>query len=98
MSVQMDRSGPGRDRIETESREETDSLVLEHLQRIARNGIAAASKRDLAAALPMSPATASRALARLMDAGRIELVTRGTGGRYRSRYRVHAAIPAQPAA
>lgn len=99
MPVEMSRTGPDLDRTEMDSREQLDALVLEHLRRTANvAGIAKASKRSLAVALPISPATAQRSLARLTDAGRIELVSIGTGGRYQSRFRVLAVVPAQPAA
>lgn len=87
MSTLMTRIDPGRDLIA--SRDETDALVLNHLRGLAgAHGVATASNRDLAAALPISPATARRAVARLIDTGAIELVARGTGGRYRSRFRI----------
>ena len=99
MSAQMTRTDPGRDLSEISSREETDALVLRHLRNIANpRGSAAASNRDLAAVLPVSPATARRAIARLMAAGDLELVARGTGGRYRSRFRVHAVATSTTAA
>ena len=93
MPPAMTRNAPERDSIEIYCRDDTDAVVLRHLREIASpNGIAAASIRDLAAALPISTATARRATARLIDAGQLELVSRGTGGRYRSRFRVLAVI------
>lgn len=98
MPVEMTRVDPDLSRTETQSRDDVDALVLQYLRSIANpRGIAAASNRDLAVALPMSAATARRSVARLIEAGDMDLVSRGTGGRYVSRFRVHALI-ATPAA
>ncbi len=98
MSVDLSRITPDLDRIEIESVEQVDALVYEHLRRSANAaGIAKASKRSLEAALPMSSATAQRSVARLREAGCIELVRVGAA-RYQSQYRVLAARPAPTAA
>lgn len=99
MPTQAVRISPDLDPIETDTIEELDAAVLAHLRATANPaGIAAASKRSLAAELGLSPATAQRSLNRIADAGQIDLVTRGTGGRYRSRFRVHAVAKSTTAA
>lgn len=99
MPTHMTRTEPDRDLDETGWGADTVRVVHDHLRRVAdARGLVEVSQRDLAAALHMSPATARRCVHQLIDAGALERVRPGTGGRYRSRYRVLAAVPAPSAA
>lgn len=99
--AQMNRTGAHRDPIDAWCSPETADLVLEHLRRIAdTRGVATVTTRGLATDLGISPSTARRALRCHEDYGQIELLRRGTGGRYSSRFKVHGArrLSSSPAA
>ncbi len=99
MPAHMTRTEPDRDLSETSWGSDTVSTVHDHLRRTADpRGLVEVSQRDLAAALHMSPATARRCVHQLINAGALERVRPGTGGRYRSRYRVLDAVRTQSAA
>lgn len=98
MPAQMNRTGAHRDPIDAWCSPETADLVLEYLRKTADvRGVVTATTRGLAADLGISPSTARRALRCLEDYAQLELLRRGTGGRYSSRFKVHGAHRVQSA-
>jgi len=76
---------------------ETAQAVLEYLARRSRAGLIKISMRSLAADMGFGRNTASSAIRRLRDTGRLEVARPGTGDRYPATYRI-PALAGEPAA